>query len=225
MNKIENGECDITGTTLKPNEKKPENDTIKSGIYKIINKISGKYYVGSSKDVKKRWCEHKTKLNKNCHVNDYLQNSWNKHGKEKFNFVIVESVSPNQLTTVEQKYLDIAKRERNKCYNLTFDVTLPSSCLTSYSKHKISLRSKRLWEDRTFRNKMMNVFRRPKSENHKKNIGISNTGKKLTMKCKEKIRKSLLGRKHSSEHKQKISASLIGNTRRKDSVTQLILIP
>lgn len=39
-----------------------------SGIYKIINKINGKYYVGSSKDIVTpnigRWYMHKYELNK-----------------------------------------------------------------------------------------------------------------------------------------------------------------
>src|ERR1035437_367642 len=41
-----------------------------SGIYKIINKVNNKYYVGSSNDVKKRWREHRGELKKKIHVND-----------------------------------------------------------------------------------------------------------------------------------------------------------
>jgi len=32
------------------------------GIYKIINKNNGKYYVGSSVDIKERWNEHRRNL-------------------------------------------------------------------------------------------------------------------------------------------------------------------
>ena len=35
---------------------------IKSGIYKILNKVDGKYYVGSSKNIQYRWTEHKRKI-------------------------------------------------------------------------------------------------------------------------------------------------------------------
>ena len=47
-----------------------------SSIYKIINKINGKYYVGSTKNTKKRWRNHKWNLNHKCHHNDYLQKAF-----------------------------------------------------------------------------------------------------------------------------------------------------
>ena len=31
-----------------------------SGVYKITNTITGDFYIGSSKNVKKRWVEHPT---------------------------------------------------------------------------------------------------------------------------------------------------------------------
>jgi group I intron endonuclease len=106
-------------------EKNRLNDTTKgrtvSGIYKIINKINGKYYVGRSKDILgNRWNHHKKRLSKNCHDNDYLQRSWNKYGESNFEWIIVEEVSLNKLVETEQKYLNIAKMERDKCYNCNF---------------------------------------------------------------------------------------------------------
>jgi hypothetical protein len=60
MHLIENTECGLIGKTPIKNEKKPEIDIIKiKGIYKIINKIDGKYYVGSSSNIYKRWNAHK----------------------------------------------------------------------------------------------------------------------------------------------------------------------
>lgn len=56
MKEIEPTECVTTADTLKPNEKRPETDITKiSGIYKIINKINGKYYVGSSDNILGIW--------------------------------------------------------------------------------------------------------------------------------------------------------------------------
>jgi len=77
-----------------------------SGIYKIVNKVNGKYYIGSSKNIKRRWSGHKVKLNKNEHFNSHLQNSWNKYGKENFEFLIVEKVSEEKRIETEQKYLN-----------------------------------------------------------------------------------------------------------------------
>ena len=123
MNSTEKDECDIIGNTSEKKENlllKDTTDEKVSGIYKIINKINGKYYVGSTKDFHRRWNDHKTELNKNRHNNNYLQKSYNKHGIYNFNFVIVEKVSTKKLVEIEQKYLDIAKREKDKCYNLNF---------------------------------------------------------------------------------------------------------
>jgi group I intron endonuclease len=94
-----------------------------SGIYKIINKVNGKYYVGSSKQILEhngRFYEHKRLLRQNKHINPHLQNAWNRYGEDNFNFVLVENVNELNLLIVEQKYLDIAKLEKHKCYNISF---------------------------------------------------------------------------------------------------------
>jgi group I intron endonuclease len=93
-----------------------------SGIYKIINTITGKYYVGSSKNIYHRWYEHRLYLNKNSHDNDKLQNAWNKHGSDSFDFIIIETLHSDKtlLLNVEQKYLDIARQDSKNCYNLNF---------------------------------------------------------------------------------------------------------
>jgi len=78
MNLIENIECDHIGSTPLPNEQELGKGITKiSGIYKIINKIDGKYYVGSSQDINKRWNSHLNKLNKNNHINIHLQRKSN----------------------------------------------------------------------------------------------------------------------------------------------------
>lgn len=92
-----------------------------SGIYKIINKINGKYYVGSSNDIRRRWRSHRFLLLNDKHNSTHLQNSWNKYGPEAFDFVIVEeNISDQELLIKEQKYLDIGKNEKEKCFNLSY---------------------------------------------------------------------------------------------------------
>jgi len=94
-----------------------------SGIYKIVNNTNGKYYVGGSMDVlscKGRISHHKYYLKYNKHSNAHLQAAWNKYGGHNFSFFVVEEVPPLRLLEAEQKYLDIAKTELDKCYNLEF---------------------------------------------------------------------------------------------------------
>jgi len=122
-----------------------------SGIYKIINKIDGKYYVGSSKDIVTpnigRWYMHKYELNKKTHTNDYLQNAWNKYGEDSFEFIIVEKCNPDQLLIVEQKYLDDTKKERNLSYNLSF--IAGNIEMTNDVRQKISAKSRARLKDKT----------------------------------------------------------------------------
>lgn len=62
-----------------------------SGIYKIQNKLNGKIYIGSSKNITKRIQRHKRILKSGDHHNVYLQRSYNKYG-DIFEFYILEYV-------------------------------------------------------------------------------------------------------------------------------------
>jgi group I intron endonuclease len=73
-----------------------------SGIYKIVNKIDEKYYVGSTNNFHKRWnFGHKQPLMENRHDNSKLQNAWNKHGQNNFECSLVEPVEQDKLLLVE----------------------------------------------------------------------------------------------------------------------------
>lgn len=71
------------------------------GIYCIENKINGKKYIGLSRDIKGRWQQHQSDLNKNKHPNPHLQHSWNKYGHENFKFWIVEVCMEDKLSNRE----------------------------------------------------------------------------------------------------------------------------
>ena len=59
-----------------------------SGIYKITNNVNGKFYIGSSQNISRRWYDHKRELRIQKHHNKYLQRAWNKYGEENFSFEI-----------------------------------------------------------------------------------------------------------------------------------------
>lgn len=77
-----------------------------SGIYCIENLENHKKYIGLSKNIKKRWNDHKYRLNKNDHENNHLQRSWNKYGKNKFTFYILETCSEDELSEKEKFYIN-----------------------------------------------------------------------------------------------------------------------
>lgn len=79
----------------------------KSGIYAIRNNVTGKIYLGSSSDCVRRYREHSSRLARGAHVNAKLQASWNKHGAEAFEFVMVLTVmNDGDLESIEQQMLD-----------------------------------------------------------------------------------------------------------------------
>lgn len=88
------------------------------GIYKILNTVNNKFYIGSSKDIYYRWEEeHIKKLNNNNHDNIILQRAWNKYGHDNFILIIIEIVSEDISTEAllerEQYYLDLLNPKYN----------------------------------------------------------------------------------------------------------------
>lgn len=73
------------------------------GIYKI--ELDGKcLYVGQSKDIKRRWTEHRRHLKQNKHENVYLQRIYNKY--KNFQYLVVEENDFGNLNKLELKYIE-----------------------------------------------------------------------------------------------------------------------
>lgn len=87
---------------------------IKSGIYCIENTVNKKKYIGSSINVYKRRNRHFSELKMLKHKNAKLQHSYNKHGKDKFIFYVLELVEIlEDLIVKEQQYINSEKPEYN----------------------------------------------------------------------------------------------------------------
>lgn len=85
------------------NKKDVEN---KCGVYIIKNKVNGKFYIGSSNNIWKRWQSHIYELNTNSHANKHLQRAWNKYGEENFEFNVLEFCDEEVQFDREQEYID-----------------------------------------------------------------------------------------------------------------------
>jgi len=79
------------------------------GIYKIRNKLNGKIYVGSSKELPSRWKHHVNSLKRGDHHSRHLQRAWNKYGEQWFEFEIIEYTEESTLVEREQFYFDTLK--------------------------------------------------------------------------------------------------------------------
>ena len=78
-----------------------------SAVYKIVNTVTGDFYIGSSKNVKRRWVKHKCPSTLGQHPNSKLYQDMQKYGLDKFIFQILAPVEPEYLKQVEQELIDM----------------------------------------------------------------------------------------------------------------------
>jgi group I intron endonuclease len=76
---------------------------VKSGIYMIQNLVNHKIYVGSTKNLMRRRCDHLGKLRKNIHTNQHLQSAFNQYGEDNFLFEVLEYVEDVNLLLAREK--------------------------------------------------------------------------------------------------------------------------
>jgi group I intron endonuclease len=76
-------------------------------IYQIRHVDSGRVYVGSATNPRRRWSAHRSKLSRGLHDSPYLQSAWSKYGESAFVFEIIEPVLfVEDLVTREQYWID-----------------------------------------------------------------------------------------------------------------------
>lgn len=86
---------------------------MRSGVYKIVNVVNNKLYVGSSIDYKARKASHLRDLKEGTHHCIYLQRAYNKYGRASFKFFLLEKCTADMLIEREQFYLDTLNPEYN----------------------------------------------------------------------------------------------------------------
>jgi group I intron endonuclease len=77
-----------------------------SGVYQIRCNTNGKIYIGSAVNMPVRWAGHRRSLQRGVHRNRHLQRAWNKYGEERFDFTVLEYVTPAFLLRAEQQWID-----------------------------------------------------------------------------------------------------------------------
>ena len=76
------------------------------GIYSIKNKVNSKCYIGQSHNIYMRLGMHLTRLANNKHKNRLLQEEWNVHGSDNFEFEILEECEIEDLEYREMYYIN-----------------------------------------------------------------------------------------------------------------------
>jgi group I intron endonuclease len=176
-------------------------------IYKIVNTVNGKFYVGSTTNTRERFRTHRNRLRKNRHHAKHLQAAWNKYGEKSFVFVVIEAVPEGEsLQAAEDKWL-VEHVGQEYCYNKSRYSDTPMRGIKkedhpSFGRPKTEI-------ERQAISTTLKKFYAEDITNHPR------FGKKHTEEAKERIRqkklanptRAWLGKERSNETKDKISAA------------------
>jgi group I intron endonuclease len=168
-----------------------DNNQKNIGVYKISNTLSGRYYIGYSTNINRRFTVHRGKLKHNCHDNIFLQRAYNLDGEDKFKYDIIHICDTEEdAKEIELQYLtDLNIREQ--LYNLNYNNSGGDLMTHHPDKEKI-------------REKIVNSFKETLNnmtpEERKQKYG----------KCGEK--NGMFGKTHTEEVRKKLSDTHKGNT-------------
>jgi group I intron endonuclease len=165
------------------NKQKYFSEKKKGGIiYKITNKLDGKFYIGSTNNLIKRYYTHIHDIRSNRNTCVKLIRAVNKYGEQNFKFEIICECSTNDILKTEQEYIN----NLEPYYNIA---KIAGSNLgikrTEEVKFKKSISQKKNWENDNYRSKHL--------ENLSKNwkTGVSHKMAKLTEEQVIEIKKQL----------------------------------
>lgn len=172
-------------------------------IYGIFNKINNKVYIGQSINVDSRISEHQWMLSKGIHTNSYLQNDWDKYGKDNFEFCILE-VLPNDCTsslrfTKESQWIaNYGGVNSSKTYNFISSSDFGGHSQESKDKISTALKDK-------YRNTSHPTKGRKGSIIESQRKSVSHLGNRHSEETKRKIKEGNIGKILSETTRQKIS--------------------
>lgn len=90
-----------------------------AGIYSITCLNSGKAYIGSAVDIRRRWLWHKNALAKGRHFSRHLQSAWNLYGRDAFVFAVEEEVFDLIFLVAREQFWIWRKSACSNGYNST----------------------------------------------------------------------------------------------------------
>lgn len=118
------------------------------GIYKFTNLTTSKIYIGSAKNLRKRFVQHISNLRLGKHHSPHFQNAWNKYGENDFIYEIIEHIELSEnLLTREQYYLDTLlfaqeyiNKQSNKFLEIGYNINPSASNRLGTKQSKESVR-------------------------------------------------------------------------------------
>lgn len=196
------------------------------GVYIILCTASGRYYVGSSVDIERRWNAHRAGLRRRGHHSEKLQRAWDKYGEWEFSLKIVARTQrSDRLASIEQRWIDRLDSFR-RGYNVA-PIAGGSVLGIKFGPPSAEKRRKlaaaqtgRRYSDES-RAKMaaakLGKGRGPPSDVTRLRMSLAQKGRIVSDKTRRLIRLARARqviRPHSQRSREKISATLISATKR-----------
>ena len=103
-------------------------------VYKIINTITGDFYIGSSKNIKIRWKNHKCLSTWKQYPNNPMYLDMRKYGIDKFAFEILEVVEEDSLKEKEQEFIETLNPTYNQMNANGWDIERRKEFQKEYQK-------------------------------------------------------------------------------------------
>jgi group I intron endonuclease len=195
-------------------------------IYRIINKIDGKSYIGQycKDNPKQRFTNHKSRARKED-SSEYLYRAIRKHGIENFEFTLVCVCKNEELNDLEIRYIKEFDTFGQNGYNMTTGgqgiknykhtpETIERLRITSTGRFPDEETRKRISEglighgctDETKEKLRIASTGVPKKPETIEKLRLASTGRIVSKETGEKLSKALSGKPKSTEHIDKIKA-------------------
>ena len=193
-------------------------------IYRIINKIDGKSYIGQycKDNPKGRFTNHKSRARKQD-ANEHLYRAIRKYGIENFDFTLVCTCENSELNDLEIKYIKEFDTFGPNGYNMTSGgqglrdfkhspETIERLRITSTGKFPDEETRKRISEG---------LMGHGCTAETREKMRIASTGVKKTAETIEKLRQASTGRVVSKETGEKLSKALKGKPKSAEHVKKI----
>ena len=183
-------------------------------IYRVTNMVNGKVYIGQTRNLSRRWGDHKR-----AGCDFHFHRAIRKHGAENFKFEVIDECLSSHEADLQEVYFIKESCSHRSEYG--YNKTLGGTSIVGFSDESIAARRGREVSLET-RKKLAEASRGFRhSEETKDLLRKKATGRKVTEETKRKLAESGLGRKQSEETRRKKSAALKGRKFSPETIERL----
>ena len=150
----------LTGKPLRGNPVLSLERGIKMiGVYKITNKVNGKMYIGGSTNLKLRKIDHfkPYRINRLRHLPIY--EAMLEHGRENFEFEVIERTTEEDLNTREEYYIDKYNTVEDGYNVVRTALNVHDEEFSKVNADRLRERNLKNWQDPEYREHITNSSR------------------------------------------------------------------